>query len=68
MQNILLVEDDPEITRLINLHFDDAQYRLTCCATGKEALKSIEAENYHLIILDIMLPDGNGNPGNLFMK
>lgn len=60
MQNILLVEDDPEITRLINLHFDGGQYQLTCCVTGQEAFKNIETENYHLIILDIMLPDGNG--------
>lgn len=60
MQNILLVEDDPEITRLINLHFNTAQYNLTCCATGKEALKNIETENYNLIILDISLPDSNG--------
>ncbi len=60
MQQILLVEDDLEITRLINLHFDTAQYQLTCCTTGEEALKKIQAESYHLIILDISLPDGNG--------
>lgn len=60
MQNILLVEDDIEITRLINLHFDAALYQLTCCDTGEAALKNIEKENYHLIILDISLPDSNG--------
>ncbi len=60
MQNILLVEDDPEITSLINLHFDEAQYQLTCCDTSLEALKNIETEKYHLLILDISLPDGNG--------
>lgn len=60
MQNILLVEDDPEITRLLNLHFNTANYHLTCCSTGEEALKNIEAGNYHLIILDISLPDENG--------
>lgn len=60
MQQILLVEDDPEITRLINLHFDTAQYALTCCATAIDALKNIETENYQLIMLDISLPDGNG--------
>lgn len=60
MQHILLVEDDPEITRLINLHFNAAQYQLTCCDTGKQALLSIEAGTFHLIMLDISLPDGNG--------
>jgi DNA-binding response OmpR family regulator len=60
MQNILLVEDDVDITKLINLHFDSAQYQLTCCATIKEALQNIRSANYHLIMLDISLPDGNG--------
>lgn len=60
MQTILLVEDDPEITRLINLHFDAAQYQVTCCATGEEALKNMAAGTYGLIMLDISLPDSNG--------
>ncbi len=60
MQNILLVEDDPEISRLINLHFDSPQYRLTSCATVATALNNLETCNYNLVILDISLPDGNG--------
>lgn len=60
MQNILLVEDDPEINCLINLHFNNSQYQLTCCATGQEALKQTATSKYDLIILDISLPDVNG--------
>lgn len=60
MQSILLVEDDPEITRLLDLHLDSTQYQLTCCASGSEALKNISEENYQLIMLDISLPDSNG--------
>ena len=60
MQTILLVEDDPEITRLISLHFNEAAYQLTCCNTGTQALKAIASEMFDLIILDISLPDGNG--------
>jgi len=60
MQNILLVEDDPEITRLISLHFDAAQYKLTSSTTGEGALKNIASDNYQLVILDISLPDSNG--------
>lgn len=60
MQNVLLVEDDPEIAKLITYHFDAAQYKLTSSATGKDALQNIAANNYHLIILDITLPDNNG--------
>lgn len=60
MQNILLVEDDPELTRLLRLHFEAAQYGLTACATGREAVKNLSATTYDLVMLDISLPDGNG--------
>lgn len=60
MHRILLVEDDPEITRLLRLHFDGAQYGLTSCTTSKEALKSLASGTYDLVLLDISLPDGNG--------
>lgn len=60
MQNILLVEDDPDITTLLNLHFNTTQYQLTSCGTGEEALRKIRDKTYQLIILDISLPDSNG--------
>jgi two-component system, OmpR family, alkaline phosphatase synthesis response regulator PhoP len=60
IQNILLVEDDPEIRRLITLHFDMPQYKLTCCSTGNEALESLANNQFNLIILDISLPDSDG--------
>ena len=60
MKNILLVEDDPEITRLLNLHFDSGLYNLTSCSTGKDAIEKAVKDDYNLIILDITLPDCNG--------
>lgn len=60
MSLILLVEDDPEITNLLDLHFDSGLYQLTCCSTGKEAIEKTCSEKYDLIIMDITLPDSNG--------
>ena len=60
MKKILLVEDDPEITRLLNLHFDKDVYELTNSSCGKEALAIISLETFHLVILDITLPDFDG--------
>lgn len=60
MRNVLLVEDDPEITRLLSLHFTSAAYDLTCCATGQEALRCLRDKEYSLVILDITLPDTDG--------
>jgi DNA-binding response OmpR family regulator len=60
MQNILLVEDDPQITRLLGLHLDGNLYVLTVCSRGSEALEKLATSLYDLIILDIMLPDLSG--------
>ncbi len=60
MKKILLAEDDSEITKLLNLHFNAQLYNLVACATGKEALQKVASESFHLILLDITLPDING--------
>ena len=60
MKNILLVEDDPQITTLLNLHLNSSTHVLTSCGRGQDALKNIERNEYDLIILDIMLPDISG--------
>lgn len=60
MKKILLVEDDPEITELLNLHFDDNLYNVTAANDGKVALQKISQEDFDLIILDITLPGVNG--------
>ena len=60
MKNILLVEDDPEITNLLNLHFDANLYTLTSTALGKDAIDTFFDNNFQLVILDVTLPDANG--------
>jgi DNA-binding response OmpR family regulator len=60
MKNILLVEDDPQITDLLNLHLHEPFYRVTACDRGAAALEKLAGSTFHLVILDIMLPDLNG--------
>ncbi len=60
MRNILLVEDDSEITKLLKLHFDTQLYNLSCCSSAEEAISKAFSDNFNLIILDITLPDCNG--------
>jgi DNA-binding response OmpR family regulator len=60
MKKILLVEDDPEISKLLTLHFDTHLYLLTSCSNAKDAFQKISEENQDLIILDIQLPEKNG--------
>jgi two-component system alkaline phosphatase synthesis response regulator PhoP len=60
MKNILLVEDDQQITTLLNLHLNSPTHTLTSFGRGQDALKNIERNEYDLIILDVMLPDISG--------
>ncbi len=60
IKKILLVEDDPEITKLLKLHFNTQLYNLASAATGKDAVKQVTEGKFDLIILDITLPDISG--------
>jgi DNA-binding response OmpR family regulator len=60
MNQILLVEDDPEIVHLLKLNFDSSLYQLTVSGNGSDALQKASAKNFQLIILDIMLPGVDG--------
>jgi DNA-binding response OmpR family regulator len=60
MKNILLVEDDAQITNLLSLHLQEPFYRLTACDRGALALEKMVSTTFHLVILDIMLPDISG--------
>ncbi|MBB3054326.1 response regulator transcription factor [Mucilaginibacter gotjawali] len=60
MKNILLVEDDPEIAKLLQLHYKEPNYRLTHTDSGKAGLEKALTGNFDLVILDLTLPDMDG--------
>lgn len=60
MKSILLVEDDPQITELLELHLNSSSFQIMSCTDGESALQKLETEHIDLVILDIMLPGING--------
>jgi two-component system alkaline phosphatase synthesis response regulator PhoP len=60
MKQILLVEDDPQITNLLCLHLHEPLYTVTACDRGAMAVEKLAGSTFHLVILDIMLPDLSG--------
>ncbi len=56
---ILLVEDSEMIVKAIKFLLQDHNYDVSVASTIKEA-KEMVSKNYDLVILDVMLPDGNG--------
>lgn len=58
--DILIVEDDEVIARLITLHLQAAGYSTYCCGDGNSALDCVREGNWKLIVLDRMLPGASG--------
>ena len=58
--HILIVEDDHDIRELIRLQLQMQNYQVSVAANGLEAKRLIQSGNFHLFILDRMLPDTNG--------
>jgi DNA-binding response OmpR family regulator len=59
-RKILIVEDNPDIAKLVSLHLKDLDYEVTLAADGLRGLHEARARRYDLIILDIMLPGLDG--------
>jgi len=57
---ILLVEDDPDIADLLELHLSDEGYAVDVVDDGDEGLDRALECAYDLIVLDIMLPGTDG--------
>ena len=60
MKKVLIVEDDPNISQLIQIHLKDLGYEIKVKNNGKEGFDSANANSFDLIILDIMLPEMDG--------
>lgn len=57
---ILLVEDDPDLAQLLITVFEERGVEIFLAKTGREAIQFSQQINPDLLILDLVLPDGNG--------
>jgi DNA-binding response OmpR family regulator len=60
MDKVLIVEDEQDIADLIILNLQELSLHVDHCLTGELAIKSLEQQEYQLIILDVMLPGISG--------
>jgi DNA-binding response OmpR family regulator len=59
-RRVLIVEDDPAIRALLQLHLALAGHAVDETDNGRDALARARADPFDLIVLDLMLPDLDG--------
>jgi two-component system alkaline phosphatase synthesis response regulator PhoP len=59
-QRILVVDDDPDITRLLRAYLEQSGFTVLSAADGASALQLLRTERPALMLLDLMLPDRDG--------
>ena len=60
MRNILMVEDDSTIAFAVKYAVEQESFNLDIAENLENARKIVNSKEYDLILLDVMLPDGNG--------
>jgi two-component system, OmpR family, phosphate regulon response regulator PhoB len=58
--HILLVEDEPAIRELVSSMLTEGLVRVACAATGPEGLRLARTQAFHLILMDVVLPQLDG--------
>lgn len=56
MKKILIVDDQMEVRRLVEMTLKAGDYQVLQAKSGEEAIEIGKAEKPHLIIMDIMMP------------
>lgn len=60
IMKILIIEDEPSLREIMTRALREEGYVVECASTYFEADAKIAGYSYDCILLDIMLPDGNG--------
>ncbi|MGV2862235.1 response regulator transcription factor [Achromobacter sp. ESBL13] len=59
-RRILLIDDDVELAQMLREYLEPNHCVLTLAHTGRQGLALLAQDDYDLILLDLMLPDGSG--------
>jgi DNA-binding response OmpR family regulator len=60
IRRILIVDDDRDIANLIDIYLMNEGFQTVQAHDGAEALKKLAEEEFHLLVLDIMMPKMDG--------
>ncbi|MDR2714377.1 MAG: response regulator transcription factor [Coriobacteriales bacterium] len=57
---VLICDDDPDILAALEIYLKQEGYRVLQAQNGTEAVRTVEKESIHLIVLDVMMPKMDG--------
>ena len=60
MIKILIIEDDSAIVRNLSELLRQEGFSVSCALNCNDALNKLEGTSFDLVLLDVLLPDGNG--------
>jgi CheY-like chemotaxis protein len=60
MTNVLVVDDNPDIVRLISAFLRGANYAVTPAYSGEEAIDYLQESGSDIMLLDLMMPGLSG--------
>lgn len=60
MQRILIIEDEPQLARLLQLELQFENFEADIETDGRAGLTRFQTDPYDLVLLDVMLPEMNG--------
>ena len=55
-KKILIVDDEPQVLRLLQLSLEQAGYQVTTAEDGQEALNRVASDRPDLVIMDSVMP------------
>ncbi|MBC1280484.1 response regulator [Nostoc sp. UCD121] len=61
IKNILVCDDIPDNTELIQMILEQEGYRVNVAHRGAEAINQIKSNSYDLLIINIIMPDMTGH-------
>jgi two-component system alkaline phosphatase synthesis response regulator PhoP len=67
-EKILVVDDEEDILELLSFNLSREGYRISCTASGEEALRMAQSEAPDLMLLDLMLPGIDGLEATRILK
>ncbi len=59
-RKVLIVDDETSLLEFLSLLFEEEGYRVETAASMEQARDHLAADGYHLVLCDILMPDGDG--------